>query len=74
VHRIAFPEPRLFLETIFGSGNDSTFADAKQLEAQKALIESLPEDVRKTLRYAEIFDRMKRGEAMLMLPFELQIK
>jgi len=30
--------------------------------------------VRRTLRFAEIFDRMKNGEAMLMLPFELKIK
>ncbi len=73
VRRIAFPEPRPFLETIFG-GEDSTFAETKKVETQKALVESLPEDVRKTLRFAEIFDRMKNGEAMLMLPFELQIK
>ena len=74
VRRIGFPEARPFLESIFGAGDDSTFADAKKMETQKALIESLPEDVRKTLRYAEIFDRMKNGEAMLMLPFELKIK
>jgi protease-4 len=74
VRRVGFPEPRPFLESIFGGGDDGTFADAKQLETQKALIESLPEDVRRTLRFAEIFDRMKKGEAMLMLPFELQIK
>lgn len=74
VQRIGFPEARPFLESILGGSDDSAFADAKQLETQKALIESLPEDVRKTLRYAEIFDRLKRGEAMLMLPFELQIK
>ncbi len=74
VRRVGFPEPRPFIETIFGSSDDSAFADAKQLETQKALVESLPEDVRRTLRFAEIFDRMKKGEAMLMLPFELQIK
>ena len=74
VRRIGFPEPRPFLETIFGGSDDSTFAEAKQMESQKALIKSLPEDVRRTLRFAEMFDRMKKGEAMLMMPFELQIK
>jgi len=74
VRRIGFPEARPFLENIFGGGDDSVFAETKKAETQKALIESLPEDVRKTLRYAELFDRMKRGEAMLMLPFELQIR
>jgi hypothetical protein len=37
-------------------------------------MESMPADVRKAFRYASIFDQMKRGEAMLMLPFELEIK
>jgi protease-4 len=74
VRRANFPEPRPYLETFFGGGgDDSAFADTKQLETKKALIESLPED-RRTLRFAEMFDRMKNGEAMLMLPFELQIK
>ncbi|MCY7348901.1 MAG: signal peptide peptidase SppA, partial [Pyrinomonadaceae bacterium] len=73
VRRVAFPEPRPFLESIFG-GSEETYADAKKMETQKALVESLPEDVRKTLRYAAIFDRMKKGEAMLMMPFEMEIK
>jgi len=74
VRRIGFPEARPFLESWLGSGDDSTRADAQKLETQKAIADSLPADVRKTLRYAEMFDRMQRGEAMLMLPFELQIK
>jgi len=73
VQRIAFPEPRPFLENFFG-GEDNTFAETKKHETQKALFESLPEDVRRTLRFAEIFDRMKNGEAMLILPFQLEIK
>ena len=72
VRRVVFPAPRPFLETIFGSPKESqTTADEK---AQRALLESLPEDVRRAFRYAELFDRMKHGEAMLMLPFELEIK
>jgi protease-4 len=74
VKRIAYPEPRPFLESIFGGGEDSTFADTKQIEAQKAMINSLPEDMRKSLRFASIFDQMKNGEAMLILPYELEIK
>jgi hypothetical protein len=37
-------------------------------------MESLPADVRRAFRYAELLDRMQQGEAMVMLPFELQIK
>ncbi len=73
VRRVAFPEGRPFLESIFGS-DDSTFAQTKEREAQEVLIKTLPEDMRRTLRFASIFDQMKNGEAMLILPYELQIK
>ncbi len=71
IRRVIFPEPRPFFETIFGSDNS---VDAKTNEAQKALIEALPKDAQKALRYAELFERMQRGEAMTMMPFELEIK
>jgi protease-4 len=72
VRRVVFPAPRPFLETLFGDPEE-TQTTAEQ-RAQQALAESLPADVRRMFRYAELFDRMKRGEAMLMLPFELEIK
>lgn len=71
VKRVVFPAPRPFFETIFGDPEDAQTAEQK---AQRALAESLPEDARRVFRYAELFDRMKQGEAMLMLPFELEIK
>ena len=74
VKRVAYPAPQSFFERYFGSDDDSTFADAKQQAAQEALIKSLPEDARRALRYAQLFDQMKKGEAMLMLPFEFEIK
>lgn len=74
VRRIAFPKPVPFLERIFGSGEDTTFSKTEEQKVQEAVIKALPEDVRKTLRYASILDKMKRGEAMMMLPYELEIK
>jgi protease-4 len=71
VRRINFPEPRPFFESIFGGGASTETNDQK---AQKALIQALPEEVRRTLRYASVLDQMKRGEAMMMMPFELEIK
>lgn len=71
VRRIIFPEPKPFFETLLG--NDAS-AQTKEQQAQKAFADALPSDVRKALRFAEIFDRMKRGDAMMMLPFELEIK
>jgi len=72
VKRVVFPAPRPFLETLFGDPEE-TQTSAEQ-KAQQALAESLPEDVRRMFRYAALFDQMKHGEAMLMLPFELEIK
>lgn len=71
VKRVIFPEPRPFFETFFG---DETSSDMKAQKAQAALLESLPANVRRAFRYAALFDRMQQGEAMLMLPFDLQIK
>ncbi|NOT47930.1 MAG: signal peptide peptidase SppA [Acidobacteria bacterium] len=72
VKRVVFPEPRPFFETIFDDSESAELtADRK---AQKALVESLPEDARRVLRFGKLFDQMKRGEAMLLMPFELQIK
>jgi protease-4 len=72
VKRVVLPAPRPFFETIFGDNEETqTSADIK---AQEALAASLPEDVRRMFRYAALFDQMKNGEAMLMMPFELEIK
>ena len=71
VKRVIFPAPKPFFETLFG---DDASAQTKEQMAQQALFESLPADARRAFRYTQLFDRMQRGEAMLMLPFELEIK
>ncbi|HEV8590871.1 MAG TPA: signal peptide peptidase SppA [Pyrinomonadaceae bacterium] len=71
VKRVVFPAPKPFFETIFSSEDNSQTSEQK---AQAALAASLPEDVRRMFRYADLFDRMGRGEAMMMMPFELEIK
>jgi hypothetical protein len=71
VRRVVFPEPKPFFETFF---DDENSADLRQQEALAAFASSLPEDVRLAFRYTEIFERMKLGDAMTMLPFELNIR
>ncbi len=73
VRRVVYPVPRSFLDTYFGSDNDSE-ASAKDEQIRAAIIESLPADVRRSFRYASLLDRMQRGEAMTMMPFDLEIK
>jgi protease IV len=72
VKRVVFPAPRPFFEAWFGGNDDDAEVKAKQ--AQKAVADAFPADVRKAFRYVELFNRMERGEAMMMLPFELEIK
>ncbi|HRI03442.1 MAG TPA: signal peptide peptidase SppA [Pyrinomonadaceae bacterium] len=68
VRRVVFPAPRPFFETLF---NDETSSEAK---AQEAVIRSLPSDIRRSFRYMALFEQMKQGQSMLMMPFELNIK
>jgi protease-4 len=68
--RVIFPYPRTLFQGLFG-GDDEISIRAEQ---QRAALSALPEDVRRTLRYAAMMDHMKRGEAMAMMPFELRIK
>ena len=70
VKRVVFPTPKPFLQELFGSDDEAT-VQAKQREA---LMQALPEDARRLFRYAALFDAMKRGETMALMPFELNIK
>ncbi len=74
VKRIAYPEGRSLFESYFGKDDSEAAANTKEFQTKKAMFDALPEDVRKSFRYAEMFDRMQKGEAMLMMPFELEIK
>ncbi len=74
VTRVQLPQPPSLLEAFFGSGGASSETKTKEQLAQEAFIKSLPEEIRRSLRYASLFDKMQRGEAMMILPFELEIK
>jgi protease-4 len=73
VKRVVLPYPRSFLENLFGYGNEETEAESRMAQ-QRAALSILPEDVRHSLQYAELMDRMRRGEIMAMVPFELRIR
>ncbi len=68
VRRVVFPAPRPFFETLF---SDETSSEVK---AQEAVIKSLPADIRRSFRYMAMFEQMQRGQAMVLMPFELDIK
>jgi hypothetical protein len=57
------------------SGNDDDEAtETKVREQQRAVLATLPEDARRAFRYALLLDRMKEGDAMLLMPFDLRVR
>lgn len=72
VRRVVYPTPRTFMETILGGGEETTVDSG--FKTRKAVADTLPEDIRKLFRYTEMFERMRRGEAIMMMPFELTIE
>jgi protease-4 len=75
IQRVLLPKPPTFLEELMNSGDDGdgdqTTVQAKQ---QAALLGAMPVDVRRALRYAQLLDRSRSGEAIYMLPYDLRIR
>jgi protease-4 len=70
VERVILPYPTTFLQQLFSGGDNSN----TQVEQQQAVFAALPEDARRALRFMALMDRMKNGETMLVMPFDLRIK
>ena len=70
VQRVIFPYPRTVLQDLFNEG-DETRVQANQ---QEAVLAALPEDARRAMRYMALLDKMKSGDSMLLMPFDLRIK
>src|SRR6266852_5455744 len=74
VQRVILPHPPGFFEQLMSGGGEDD-ADAKvKTKQQEAILATLPEDFRHALRYAQMLDRARNGEVMLLLPFDLRIK
>ncbi len=71
VRRVVFPAPKTFLESFFG---DDTTDEAQADTARQTIIDAMPKEARRSLRYVSVFDKLKRGEAVAMMPFDLEIK
>ena len=71
VQRVILPYPTTFLEQLlYGGGENSN----TELEQQRAVMAALPEDARRAFRFMQLMDRMKNGETMFLMPFDLRIK
>lgn len=71
VERVILPYPTTFLQQLLSGGGENANT---QLEQQRMVYGSLPEDARRALRYMALLDRMKNGESMLLMPFDVRVK
>jgi protease IV len=71
VERVILPYPTTFLQQLLSGGGDNSNT---QIEQQRAVYAALPEDARRAMRYMALMERMKNGESMLLMPFDLRVK
>ena len=71
VERVILPYPTTFLQQLLSGGGENSNT---QLEQQRAMLAAMPEDARRAFRFMQLMDRMKNGETMLVMPFDLRIK
>jgi protease-4 len=71
VQRVIFPYPRTLLQELLSAGSEDPNT---QTEQQRAVIAAMPEDLRRAFRYLALLDRMKDGESMFLMPFDIRIK
>jgi protease-4 len=69
IQRVILPVPRSFVQQVLSKGDRAEIS-----MQQQAILSALPEDVRRTLKYASFFDRFKTGEMMAMSSCEVEIK
>jgi protease-4 len=74
VQRVILPRPPTFFEQLMSSGGDEDSEASARLKQQRAILASLPEDARRAFRYLQLMDHAKNGEAVYLLPFDLQFK
>jgi len=74
IQRVIMPQPPSFFDQLMNSDDGDADASSAQARQQAAVLEAMPVDVRRALRYAQLLDRSRSGEAIYMLPFDLRIR
>lgn len=71
VQRVILPYQQTFLQQLLNSGNENSNT---QLAQQRAMLATLPEDARRAFRFMALMERMKNGETMMLLPYDIRVK
>jgi hypothetical protein len=54
------------------SGSDEN--SNTQVQQQRAMLAALPEDAQRAFRYMALMERMKNGESMFLMPYDIRVK
>jgi protease-4 len=71
VERVILPYPTTFIQQLLSGGGENSNT---KVEQQRAMLAALPEDARRAFKYMQLMDRMKNGESMYLMPYDLRIK
>jgi protease-4 len=71
VERVILPYPQTFLQQLLSGSNENANTE---VEKQRVVYAALPEDARRALRYMALMERMKNGESMFLMPFDVRVK
>src|ERR1051326_398918 len=71
VERVILPYPQTFLQQLLSGNNENANTE---VEKQRMVSAALPEDARRALRYMALMERMKNGESMMLMPFDVRVK
>jgi protease-4 len=74
VRRVILPYPRTMLQQLLSMDSGDDEATETKTREQQAVFASLPEDAQRALRYMALLDRMKTGDSMLLMPFDLRVR
>jgi protease-4 len=71
VERVILPYPRTLLQELMSNSGENSNTQVAQ---QRAVLAALPEDARRAFRFMSLMERMKTGEKMLVMPFDIRVK
>ena len=71
VERVILPYPTTFLQELLNGGGENSNTQVAQ---QRAMFAALPEDARRAFRYMALMEKMKNGDTLLVMPYDIQVK
>lgn len=74
VQRVIRPIPPTLFDQLFNDAGEAETRATVETQQQASLLAAMPEDVRRTFRYVQMMDRVKRGDAAYLLPYSLRIR